>query len=260
MNIFGKIFGAFFGGLIAGPIGFLIGLLIGYFFDQGLQINSVSSVQHVNFAKTAFFKSTFMIMGYLAKADGRISEQEIQMARNVMAQLQLNPQQKLEAIQYFNFGKSPKFNWEARMDDFMRNCGDQPHLIQLFIEIQLQAAFVDGLPDPYKRHALIQLCDKLSVSRILLEKMELRFRAEQAFHQQPRRSPKSELGSAYGVLGISENATNQEVKKAYRQLMSQHHPDKLLAKGLPESMIKVATEKTQRIQKAYEAICAARGM
>ena len=60
--------------------------------------------------------------------------------------------------------------------------------------------------------------------------------------------------------GISEQASPAEIKKAYRKQMSQHHPDKLLAKGLPEEMIKIATEKTQNIKAAYDRICAAKGI
>ncbi|MDH5649967.1 MAG: DnaJ domain-containing protein, partial [Gammaproteobacteria bacterium] len=68
----------------------------------------------------------------------------------------------------------------------------------------------------------------------------------------------SNLVHAYTLLGIKENATDAEVKTAYRKLMSQHHPDKLVSRGLPEEMMKLATEKTQEIKAAYEAIVAAR--
>jgi len=61
-------------------------------------------------------------------------------------------------------------------------------------------------------------------------------------------------------LGVSNKDTTPHIKKAYRQLMSQHHPDKLVSKGLPDEMIRMATEKTQRIQKAYEMICKERGV
>ena len=68
------------------------------------------------------------------------------------------------------------------------------------------------------------------------------------------------LADCYAELEVSADASDQEVTKAYRRQMSRHHPDKLVANGLPESMAQVAKEKTQRIQEAYEAIRAARGM
>ena len=85
--------------------------------------------------------------------------------------------------------------------------------------------------------------------------------AVQAHHQrgasaQPK---KPSIDQSYAILGVDKGASDAEVKKAYRRLMSQHHPDKLVAKGLPEEMMKVATEKTHEIRQAYEAIKAARG-
>jgi len=269
--IFGKIFGALFGAIIAGPVGFLIGLGIGHIFDRSLKM-TMHSASDSSFAQKVFFSTTFEMMGYIAKADGRVSEQEIAMARNVMANLQLDREQRMKAIQYFNLGKSPQFNWDTTMDHFIKNCGQHPQLVQLFVEIQLQGAFVDGIQYQYKRHIIERLCEKLGIPGAVLAHMEARFYAEQAFRQSrqrrqertyqapPPRPARDELMIAYGVLGVTSTATAQEVKKAYRKLMSQHHPDKLVSKGLPEEMIKVATEKTQNIQRAYELICDARGI
>jgi len=258
MYIYGKLIGGFLGSLF-GPWGFIFGVAVGHLFDKGLQINQGFFSPDPKLAKRVFFKTTFMIMGYIAKADGRVSEREIQAARNVMFQLKLNPEQKMMAIQYFNQGKAPQFNWAAIIDNFIRNCGYNPQLMQLFIEIQLKAAVVEGLDNRQKRMVLEQLCDKLNIPRSVLPQMESHFRAERVFHE-PRRSPLDELSLSYAILGVSDKSTPQEIKKAYRQLMSQHHPDKLAAKGLPEGMIKLATEKTQRIQKAYEIVCKSRGI
>ncbi|MFI4937815.1 MAG: co-chaperone DjlA [Candidatus Berkiellales bacterium] len=257
--IYGKIAGAILGGLIAGPMGFMLGIIVGHLFDKGLALNERLLVPDVALARKVFFKTTFMIMGYIAKADGRVSEREIQMARSVMEQLHLTPDQKMSAIQYFNQGKSPQFNWGETMDVFVKFCGYHPQLIQMFVEIQLKAAFVDGLENHYKRHVLEMVCDKLNVPLSVLSQMESQYRAERVFRE-PQRTPQDELSSAYALLGISDKVSDQQVKKAYRQLMSQHHPDKLVSKGLPEEMIRMATEKTQKIQKSYEVICKARGI
>ena len=64
---------------------------------------------------------------------------------------------------------------------------------------------------------------------------------------------------AYAVLGVSPHEADADVKRAYRRLMNQHHPDKLVAKGLPEEMMRAATEKTQEIKAAYERVKEARG-
>jgi len=259
MYIFGKLLGAAFGSLIAGPIGVLIGVFVGHLFDKGLRLNAQMASPDVGIAKEVFFKTTFMVMGYIAKADGRVSESEIHTAREVMSRLGLSGEERQSAMHYFSMGKSSTLDYEAIVDNFIRNCAHHPQLIQLFIEIQLQAALVDGIDNPQKRFAIEYLCDRLNIPRVVLAQMGARYRAEQTFHQ-PRRTPRDELTSAYAILGVTPEATQAVVKKAYKQRMSQNHPDKLVAKGLPAEMIRVATEKTQHIQKAYEIICRARAM
>lgn len=260
MYIYGKLIGGFFGAFF-GPWGLILGIIVGHLFDKGLRLNMQLLEPDPQLARRVFFKTTFMIMGYIAKSDGRVSEKEIQAARDAMVQLKLRPEQRMMAIQYFNQGKSPLFNWMASLDNFLRNCGNNPQLVQLFVEVQLKAAFVDGVHHQQKRHLLEVLCDKLNIPRSVLFQMESHYQAEHVFNEPPkRRSHTDELSLSYAILGIERSATDQQVKKAYRQLMSQHHPDKLAAKGLPEGMIKMATEKTQRIQKAYSIVCEARGM
>ena len=73
-------------------------------------------------------------------------------------------------------------------------------------------------------------------------------------HHRQQAGGRISLGDAYSVLNVDENASDAEVKKSYRRLMAQHHPDKLVAKGLPEEMMKIATQRTQEIRQAYERI------
>lgn len=254
----GKILGAAFGSLLAGPLGLVLGVLVGHFFDKGLRLNQFVSVSDISTAKKVFFKTTFLMMGYIAKTDGRVSEREIEMARTVMAHLHLSPSQKKMAIQFFNQGKAPDFDWQPVIERLIENCADHPQLMQMFIEIQLQAAFVDGIKSPSKRKVLARLCYKLNVPPSLLLQIEAQCHAEQAYQQ--KSVVQDELANAYTLLGITTQASAQQIKKAYRLKISQHHPDKLVAKGMSEAMIKISTEKTQKIQKAYEIICQARGI
>lgn len=281
--MFGKLLGIFFGYLLLGPLGGLLGFLIGHAFDKGLNIqlawdNAGSQPYEDTEAKTLFFKATFSIMGYLAKIDGVINEHEIAIARQIMARMQLSEAQKHEAIQFFHQGKSPDFNIHRLLNDFHQSYQRQPHLKQLFLEIQVQAVLVDAELNPREYEALLQVAHEIRVPRFMLDQIIARTQAMAFFTQSQRHgygqsqqqyyrqqqhqrteSSRSSLQEAYKVLGVATTATDQEVKKAYRRLMNEHHPDKLVAKGLPPEMMKVATEKTQQIQQAYDLICKSRG-
>lgn len=268
MHYYGKILGLIFGFLMAGPIGAVIGMVIGHVFDRGLkQTPFFSQVDPVH-AQAIFFRATFTIMGYIAKADGRISEDEIRTARAIMSRLGLNQDQKQKAIAYFNLGKQADFAFENTLQELFQACQHYRALLQIFFEVQMQAAYADGINlSPHKRQLLITICQYLRIPAYNFAIFEHLYSHTQgqAYQQQKRyqsnQSPPkatSHLEDAYTLLGVSKTASMGEIKRAYRRLMSQNHPDKLMAKGLPEEMMKVATEKTQRIQAAYELICEAR--
>jgi len=118
----------------------------------------------------------------------------------------------------------------------------------MFMEIQCLAALADGKVHPKEKKLLLHVCDIIGFSRHELDHL---LAATRSSFQQPQTFTPAD---AYKVLGLSSHATDAEVKKAYRRLMSQHHPDKLVSKGLPEEMVKLATEKTHEIRKAYETL------
>jgi DnaJ like chaperone protein len=257
MNIFGKIFGAFFGYLLLNIPGLILGLIIGNMFDKGLAISAAFSPEKVKESQSVFFETTFLVMGYIAKADGRISEKEIQLARQIMARLQCNDAQRQKAIELFNRGKS-ELDIDSQLDLFVKKCGFQVQLVRLFLEIQIQVAFTDEENLQPKREVLHKIAARFGIPQNVFEQLEAQFFAGRSFNQH-QQSPEHALKDAYGILGVSKEATQPEVKRAYKKLMSEHHPDKLVAKGLPEEMVKMATEKTQEIQKAYDVICKVKG-
>jgi len=289
MTIWGRLIGAFLGYKLMGILGGMLGFMVGSWFDRGLRLH----LYHEPRAKTlavqqAFFKTTFSVMGHLAKADGRISEPEIRAAENIMTRLELNDELRKEAIQLFNEGKDPHFDLETTLNFLLKECQKYPDLLRFFIEIQLEAALADGELRPEERRILLLICEKLHFSAQEFEQLWARQWASQAFYQwfssqfdanrayegqyryhssgntNYRRgayanSVNDSLEDAYGVLGVSSSATPAEIKKAYRRLMNQHHPDKLAARGLPEGMVKLAKEKTQQIRAAYDLIRKERG-
>lgn len=264
--MWGKLIGGFFGALLAGPFGVLLGVLIGHAFDRGLSVSTVfSSAQagttHTH-AQEVFFDATFLVMGHVAKADGYVSEREIQAAEAVMTRLGLRGLLKQRAIELFRKGKQPSFNLQQTLDDLFKACRRNPVLLQMFVEIQWQVAHADGSLSANKQRVLQTICQKLGIVLYNFSAFEDFFQSgyQQSYRQYETVPPKNTLFEAYKLLGISETANDADVKKAYRRLMSQNHPDKLIAKGLPEEMVKLATEKTQNIRAAYDAVCKARGI
>jgi DnaJ like chaperone protein len=193
-------------------------------------------------------------MGHIAKADGRVTTAEINLAKRIMSELALTEEMRTAAINLFEQGKDSNFPLYGVLDQFRRECHRRTHLIRMFLEIQIQAAYADGVLDQAEETVLRKICTHLGISRFEYESIKLQFQAQQRFYGQTQHKPAEMLDDAYAVLGVSTSATDAEVKKAYRRLMSQHHPDKLVAKGLPEEMMTIAKEKTQKIRKAYEVV------
>jgi len=271
----GKVIGGAFGFALGGPIGAMLGAVVGHQFDRGLQIALQAQGGAGAFAgdkervQTVFFTTVFSVMGHLAKIDGRISEDEIAMARTIMQQMRLDEAQQRFAIELFQRGKQADFQLDEILQQFRHECSRRRNLLQMFIEILLHAAYADGTLHPQEKRLLSHVCQQLGFSPAEFHMLDNMVRAQRAFtddqphtghryQQSPPRPRADRLQESYAMLGVSRGASDSDVKRAYRRLMNQHHPDKLVAKGLPEEMLKMATQKTQEIKAAYETICAAR--
>ena len=259
----GKIFGALIGIWLGGFWGFLIGVYLGHQLDKrmtpvagGYLLRAVASYQ----AKTQqiFFECTFSVMGCLAKADGRVSEEEIALARQVMHRMGLTEEAQRQAMQLFSKGKQSDFDLDGTLQKLHQATRGRQNLIQMFIEIQLGVGYADGSLSTPERDLLIKICNGLGFPVQAFERLEAMIQAEIHHHKTGRNQGPS-LEDAYAILSIDESATDAEVKKAYRRLTNQHHPDKLAAKGLPPEMMKLAEEKTHEIRTAYERIRETRG-
>ncbi len=272
MKIWGKIIGGICGYLLAGYFGLFLGILIGHLFDRGLHIQWQRWPFHPGGAaqgQQAFFNATFLVMGHIAKADGRVSEIEIKAARSVMDRMVLNEAQRQRAAELFSEGKKPEFNLEHTLNELIQACHGNKVLLRFFLELQGQTAMAEGHLSQAKQQILQKISKRLGFAPLNFVFFEDFFNYKpnyqqgyQGYQRQTHHAPNSrtQLSDAYKTLGVAVTATDVEVKRAYRRLMSQHHPDKLISKGLPEEMLKLATEKTQAIQAAYEKVCVARGM
>lgn len=270
-HLFGKLLGAIFGFLAAGPAGAVIGIIVGNFFDKGLAQHFMRPHWHWYAEKNAtvqqlFFKTTFLVMGYIAKASGRVTEKDIAMANQIMDELRLTPEQILEAKQYYLEGKNNTSAIDTYLFELKKNCYYKPVLLHLFVDIQYRVAnqthFTDKKLSAFN-HVLSMLnFAKIETQHQFYEDFAYQHQQQKQQRYQQRNDSKTgntSLSSAYALLNITPNATQQDVKKAFRKMISKHHPDKLIAQGLPEPMIKVANEKTQAITRAYEQICEYKG-
>jgi DnaJ like chaperone protein len=264
MNWQGKAFGAVVGILAGGPAGALAGAFIGHLFDAhaGAQSSSANVAYAGSAAiQEAFFRATFQVMGHVAKADGRVTEDDIRAARSMMTELRLAEREVQLAIELFSVGKVTDFPLDKTLQDLYAQCRNRPDLCRMFIQIQLQAALWSGSLNAITRRVLARACKALDVSAYEVVQMEALLRMQRSSQQAGAAQPAvNRLNEAYAVLGVSHTASDPEVIKAYRRLMNQNHPDKLLAKGLPESMMKMAEEKTRQIRSAYEVVRDAREM
>jgi DnaJ like chaperone protein len=266
MAWWGKALGGAFGFMVGGPLGALIGIAFGHNFDKGLgSITSHDAFQpgEQERVQAVFFTTTFSVMGHIAKADGKVTAEEIRLAEEVMTRLGLEPDARVAAKKLFNEGKSANFPLDDVLQQFRHEIRRRTTLLQVFLEIQLQAAYADGTLDKAEEKVLAHICRKLGVPLDQLHRLEEMMRhgfGQRGYSRAPQRGSSMDLGDAYAILGVNKETSDVEVKKAYRRLVSQHHPDKLVSKGLPEEMIKDANEKTQQIKDAYEKIKQSRGM
>jgi len=256
MRWVGKAIGGALGFLSAGPLGAAIGLALGHQFDQGVAERMGVRARSPARAQTQFFAASFAVMGHIAKSDGRVSEDEIRAARRIMHAMQLSPEQVSQAIEHFTRGKGPEFRLNATIDELDAALGGRRDLARAFLEIQLQALIASGGVDKAKRDLLWQIAKRLGLGRVDLAQIEALVRAQWA--SATRAQQVVDIDAAYRVLGVEPSAEPKAIKLAYRRLMNQHHPDKLVSRGLPDSMRANAEQKTREIRAAYERIRAQR--
>ncbi|PWC16827.1 co-chaperone DjlA [Brenneria corticis] len=282
MRYWGKLLGLVLGIISSGGIwGIITGLLMGHWLDRARASRRRDFFSAQSTRQSLFFLTTFQAMGHLTKSKGRVTEADIQIATRVMDRLELFGEARAAAQQAFREGKASHFPLRLRLRKLRDACLGRFDLIKMFLEIQLQVAFVDGVLHPNERRLLYVIADELGVTREQFE-FFLRNMESSAYHARQgdgrqggkshQRRGQSSGGHSYGgqrqpvsprgptlesacrTLGVRRNDDAATIKRAYRKLMSEHHPDKLVAKGLSPRMMDMAKRKAQDIQAAYELL------
>lgn len=289
----GRVIGFLLGFIFTNILGAILFMILGYFFfdkpaNQRMKQNDEAVrafTSNANYNES-LVKVTFALMGYVARGAGRVNENHIEKASQIMNVMSLNAQMRTIAIDAFNSGKSEDFNLNDTISEIKSLIGDNFSFVNFILEIQVQLALSDGVLEDEEYRRLMDIAVKLGASR---ESMEQYIRSrynEMHFEQQFKdfyksryennsssgydysdsdrsyeygggysssTSDSSKLDAAYKILGVESSASDDEVKKAHKRLMLKYHPDRLASQGLTPEMIKLYTEKAKDIQAAFES-------
>ncbi len=293
----GKILGLIFGFMFLGPVGALVGILVGHALDKRFaqdyaKAHPFSLFGTLNKTKKLYFYTLFSCIGHLSKVDGTVSESEIKTARQIMRNLKLSEEQTIAAMDAFRAGKDKNFNIHYYLRQLRDKSKGNKNLLRVFMEYLLVAAYADGALSTKERQLLISVAYSLGISKKEFDDVHRKFKAQKQFEEQfnaqfnqqqshqsryqYQESSQSQnqnnsqninkpqnqqvtLKNAYTILEVNQHADSATVKRAYRKQMNNYHPDKLVAKGLPDDLMKSATEKAQNIKAAYDMIKQSKG-
>lgn len=266
--IFGKLIGGVIGFYSGGLLTGLLGIFVGHVFDKALiKFFRDDSPEALAIIQKNFFETTFTLIGFLAKSDGQVSAAEIKQTEALMTQMGLTAEHKREAISLFKTGSAAEFDPTEILQSFHEKCGARPRLVQMLMMYLVNTALADGKFDEGEASALKTVAKGLHYSDFAFAQLLKMIKAQGSFSSAggsyrsaggPQGPSADELSSAYDALGVASTASDSEIKKAYRRLMSEYHPDKLIGQGVPDDMLKAATERSQEVQVAYDVIKASR--
>lgn len=250
MSIWGKLIGGGIGFALGGPLGALIGGVAGHALDRmraeddTVEPDGPADGRPQGTRQIAFTIGVIVLGAKMAKADGRVTEDEIQAFREVF---QVPPDELRNVARVFNQAKREATGFEPYASQLSGMFADSPEVLEDVLAGLMHIARADGVIHPAELDFLKSVADLFGIDA-----------------QSWRRLHATYLGpdqdDPYTVLGVSASATDQEVRKAWRDLIKANHPDRVIAQGLPEEFVALANEKLAKINAAWDRIAKERGL
>lgn len=251
MGLIGKILGGTIGFALGGPLGAVAGAVFGHAFDSQSEqqwgprpSTHLSSIEE---SQLAFFVGTFSMLAKLASADGQVKEEEIRTVEAFAAgDLGLSPDSRLIAFNIFRAALDSPAGFEDFAHQFNERFKHQPQMIEMMIDILIRVGAADGKLNASEETLILNAVNIFNFDRSRYAHLKSRYAgvSDQAYH----------------VLGCKRDDPIDVIKKRYRTLAQDYHPDKIASKGLPEEFNQLAHEKFREIQNAYETIKKERGI
>ncbi len=291
-KLVGALIGFIFGRFVGLAIGLYLGHLFDSRYKQDFERSGgflgFFDKPDMDERSATYFYTSFAVMGHLAKSNGRVDEAHIKMAQQLMLQMGLSDKAKEQAKAAFREGKAADFPLQQTLNEFKSLFIGRFDLLQFFLEMQIMLAWADGALSNAESSLLVKVAKQLGFSEAELNELIVRAKAQHVFKEatqgfeqkKQRQGPQQERSkhhhqersqqgsserqqtnapsdrltntSARAILGVTLDADFKQIKRAYKKRMSEHHPDKLVAKGLPKDMMNIAKQKSQEIQAAYE--------
>ncbi|MFJ7882332.1 TerB family tellurite resistance protein [Pseudomonas sp. NPDC096917] len=249
----GTLIGAGAGYFIASIPGAMLGALLGQTLDRRLQLHSWAHLRERLGGRATLRNDEllFVLLGRLAKSGGRVGERHIEQARQEMRQLDMNAAAQQRAIAAFNRGKSG----HDALRGYLGRLKTQPHAAEGVLRACWRMMVADGRVDPKERELIVLWGRWLGWTPQQVQALGADY--------EPQKKPLATRGGTYqqslALLGVTASSDPEQIKRAYRRLLSRHHPDKVAGTGASAAQVREATEKTRELHHAYALIREQRG-
>jgi len=250
----GKLLGGTLGFMFGGPFGMIAGIAFGHLFDKADEFENTDKTTYkakttMDSTQMMFFVGAFTMVARIAQADGEVTQSERSaIERFIDQRLRLGQKEHAAAMRVFDAALIGGGTFDQFAAQFYENFSSSVGLLQLMIEFFYEVAAADGAVNSAEEALIRRAAFLFQLPDSVVDAIRRRYGGASANEH------------AYAVLNLSKTATDEEVKKAYRKMCIEFHPDTLASKGMGDEFKDVAERKFQEIQEAYEEIKRERGI